>query len=500
MDEKNVDKTAEAPEAPKPEIDPGQNAAGIKVLPVKTPQATASIKKPGLLPQKPPVQDMPIAPPSDLSEATSYAQATMGAINKNALPSFGRKIEEKGKQEPEQPQISVKPVGIFSGFFKNMLILIFFLLIIAGAGLALAYTNYKYLKPPLAVQKVIDSAIILAPVPKTPRIIMAKTQTEMASAKTATISTEIAASTTNTSFPVKEAKLTIKGPFEFEKAAKNKSEFDISGSVKTEGLTASAAGSVKFINNYLYFKATEFPGGAFLGDSLKNKWFYYKFEEEMNQQDKEKFNEKIKKAVELLQSFVANSYSWTTQENAGDNFKLTLKPPKENISKLIMDLSEVFPDPNQTKGEQALEKKSIKDFTDKLKNVEITLKVRKSDYLITKGQYKISFETSSPVLSAQSGVSLAPNTTLPINITTTMTFSDYNKPVVVEVPEGAEDVNKYMQQWQKDLEKSFENQDLLKPQENPKGTSGLFNQKGPVLGEKESIFDLLLRNLSGKGI
>lgn len=499
VDEKNTDKPAKAPQVPQPEIDPGQNAAGLKVLPVKPiseKMSSAPIKKTGPLPQKPPTQTMPIAPPSDLTEATSYAQATMGTINKNALPSFGQKTEEKEEtQAPQQPQMSVKPVGIFSGFLKNLLLLILFILIVAGAGLALAYTNYKYFKPPLAVQKAIDLAIILAPVPKTPRIILAKTQSVMSAVKTATISTEIAAATTNASFPVKEAKLTVKGPFEFGKEAKNKSEFDISGSVKTEGLSASAAGSLKFIDNYIYFKITEFPGGAFLGDSLKNKWFYFKIEEEMDETKKEDFSQKVQKAVEIIQNFTANSYTWTTQEDAGETFSLTLKPPKEELSKLFTDLSEVFEDTDQTKGEQALARKSIQDAIDKLKDITIVIKVAKSDYLIREAQYKVSMEIESPNFSAQSGVSLAPTTTLPIDITTTMSFSNYNDPVIVEVPEGAEDVNKYMEQWQKDLEKSLENQDFLKPQENPQGTSGTFNQKGPVLGEKESLLNLWLKSL-----
>lgn len=502
VDEKNTEKPAQVPpQVPKPEIDPGKNATeGIKVLSPNYPSAPTEaqpIKKSGPLPQKPLEQEMPIAPPQDLTEATSYAQATMGTINKNALPAFGQKTEEKEQpQTPQKPAISVKPIGIFSGFLKNLLILLIFLLIVAGVALALAYTNYKYVKPPTAIQKLIDETIILAPIPKTSRIILEKTKSQMSAIKTATISTEVAASTTNTSFPVKEAKLTIKGPFEFEEQANNKSDFDISGSVKTEGLSASAAGSVKFIDNYIYFKITEFPGGAFLSDTLKNKWFYFKIEEEMDEAEKEKFNEKIHRAVEIIQNFTANSYAWTTRQDAGETFNLTLKPPKGDISKLIMDLSEVFEDPEQTKGEQALDRKSIQEATDKLKDIVITIKVAKSDYLISEAQYKISFEIESLNLSAQSGISLAPNTTLPIDITTTMSFSNYNKPVIVEVPEGAEDVNKYIEQWQKELEKSLQNQDLLTPQENKQNSSGLFNRQPPVLGEKESIWDLLLKSLA----
>ncbi|GEM_PF-6939193 len=460
------------------------------------PEKVIPVPKDFLKDQVPQNQQTPIPPPQSLTDAASYAQSTMGAINKNSLPQFGQKTPEPDAKE-QKPTMEVHPVGFFSGRKIALILLIIFLLLVSSAAAALAYNNYELVKVPKIVTKTIDSLIIATPLPKNPRLILEKTQAEMLNVKTATVSTEITVSTKSPDFPVKEAKLMVKGPFEFTDKKTTKSQFDLSGSVKTEGLSVSAGGSVRIIDKYIYFRLSEFPGGSFLPmDSVKDKWFYIEVDEPQNKTEQEALNEKITKVTEILKNFATKSYKWTTKEETKDSFNLTIKPPKEDIDQLILDIFDVMETKKQTNIEKTLEKKNLEEFSDKLKNIELGMKVRKSDYLLTEARFKVSFEVEAPNLAAQSGISLSPNSVLPVDVQTTFAFSDYDKAVIVEIPEGAQNAKDYADEWMEDLQKSYgafqEQNNTEQKNEKPQNNiRDLQDEQSPVLGDQNNIFELL---------
>ena len=109
--------------------------------------------------------------------------------------------------------------------------------------------------------------------------------------------------------------------------------------------------------------------------------------------------------------------------------------------------------------------------------------------------FDMDIENPSNLYSQSQEVQLAPTTTIQITLKISTKLSDYNKPVIIEVPQNATDLTKYLEEFQKELEGKKFNlpQELEKPKEPQSDNSfrNLLDNQSPVLGKK-SFWDLLL--------
>ena len=371
-------------------------------------------------------------------------------INANtAIPPFE-------KQQPLPPELENPFPGQPTerpSHAKIIIFAIFLFLTIAASGgsLALAYNNYKILPVPKSAQHLIDNIIMVTPLPKTPRLILSKTEVVMAEIKTAQLETEFKFETNSQNFPIKNGKVTIKGPLDFKTQQTPRSEFDISGEVAMEGIQLTAAASIKQIDDTLYFKLTEVPASSLLKlDSLKNQWFFTKSESKTPEAQNQ---EKIAKIQARFSQFTADAKAWTTiQETQGNSYKLKVKPPKEEIAKLIFDLINIIEPKDQTAVASSLDMKKIQEFADKLQDTEVNLTINKSDGLVTESVVTIPIKVSVPSeLMQTTDVNLSPQSPLSINITIDTKLSNFNQSVIIDIPQGAKDIKDYTGELQKSL-------------------------------------------------
>lgn len=415
---------------------------------------------------------------------------------------------------PPQPPTTPPPylqAETKKGFsIKKLLfvLLIVIILLAGGSSIALAYTDYKLITPPKIIKNLADRLLLATPLPKTPRLVLEKSQAKMATVKTATLEIESELSTTSTNAPMKSAKFKIKGPFDLKNQNQVGIQLEISGEVGIEGMQLSGAGEIRQIDDYLYFKLTQVPMGSFLPlDQFKNQWFYVNVKE-LNQQNQSAPDEqKIQKVIEIFRKFQAKSYQWAILTSGQDKYELKINPPKEEVDNLIFEIIKVLEPKNQPQLETSIEKGNLQDFTKNLQNIGLTLKIGKKDFLIKEGLLSFSFEIeASPSLFPSAGeISLAPTTKIPISLSVTTRFSDYNQPVIVEIPDGAKDFKQNMEGAQNNLEKSlnlppspqnFQLPQQSTPSVSPAPESGIrdfFSSPSPVLGEK-NYWDLILLN------
>lgn len=418
---------------------------------------------------------------------------------------------------PEIPFAQAQSQGSSSHKGKIIIAAIFLLLIIlfAGGSVAAAYNDYKILPIPKTAQNIIDSIIMTTPLPKTPRIILAKTEVGMASVKSAVTETEFKFETKSQNFPIRNGTITIKGPIDFKTQTTPRSQFDISGSIAMEGLQLSAAASVKHIDDTLYFMVTEFPGGSLVSaESIKNQWFYTKDQTITKEKDN---TEQIKKLESRINQFVSDSKSWSTIQNSdGELYKLSIKPPKDEIAKLIFDIINIAEPIDQSTVKNSLDLEKIREFTNKIQDLEVALDINKNDGLISQATVNIPIKISTPAGLSQLGqVNLSPQTPLEFKLAVTTKFSNYNQPVIVEIPQDAKDIKDYTKSLENSLPKDFG-----LPQESTPGAAEDLQNSLPNLddgnsnsdnnelrslldnsqiqGAKDSIWNLLLRSLSGK--
>lgn len=398
-------------------------------------------------------------------------------------------------------------------------IIIFLLVFLGGGSLALAYSDYKFFSPPKPIKNLIDSIILSVPLPKTPRLILGRAQTKITDLKTALVETEIKFSTPSLDFPVKSAKLVIKGPAEFKTENQTRSQFDISGEVALEGIQVSAAGSVRQIDKTLYFKLTEVPGGSFLPlNDIKDQWFSIDTSEFEDTKEKELNKEIANKLKVILEKFVAKSVDWATFDDGSDDtlYSLSINPPKEEIDNLVFEIIEAVEPKTQSGLERSIEKGNLSEITKSIQSTEFKLKVRKKDYLVNEGVVLFSMNVPAPAgLSGNRGLSLAPTTSVPIKLSLSTKLSEFNEPIIVEIPQNAKDFKSYLGSLEgllpKELDLPLDKQftpptstgsALLQPQtpEESGGFRGLLEETSPVLGIRD-FWDLrLLEALTSLGL
>lgn len=454
-------------------------------------------------PQEPiePQKETPQAPAENQNENPGFQTA------QSSLPQPPPTQEEMPPQESIPPPTSLrkKALMVYLGLFL-------FLLLLGGGSLALSYTNYKIFAPPKVWANLVDSFILRTPLPKTPRLILGQTQKKMVSLKTAIVETELAFAANDKDFPVKSAKIIVRGPADFKEKKPNRSQFDIAGEIALEGIQISAAGSVRQIEDNLYFKLTEFPGGSFLPlNDLKDQWFVIntnEFQKKKGEKPDEKTNQKIK---EVAEKFVAKAPSWTTLEKNSrrDTYSLLVRPPREEINNFIFELVEAIEPKRQTELSRSIQKDKLAEFTKNIEKIEIKLKVRKKDYLIDEGRLIFSFNFQSPLLSQSGKINLSPTRSIPMSLSATARLSNFGEPVIVEIPPDARDLNEYLGGLGKLLRKNQEKPptgflpkpkestpSAKLPQEKPQTPQGglrdLLEETSPVLGTGEKYWDLLL--------
>jgi len=337
------------------------------------------------------------------------------------------------------------------GKIITAVLLLIILTLFGGGAVALAYNDYKILPLPKSAQKIIDGIILTTPLPKTPRIVLAKTAAGMSELKSTQVETEFSFSTANQNFPLKNGKITIIGPVDFKSQKIPRSQFDISGTIATQGLQLSAAASVRQIDNILYFKITEYPGGSFAGaQGISNQWFYTKND---NLDKPTKDPELIKKIQERINQFIDDSKKWSTLEDSDKAvYKLLIQPPKDELAKFIFDIINIVEPSDQNKVADSLDLEKIQEFTAKIQGLKITLNINKDSGLISESIIDIPIKISIPSSLSQIGeINLAPETPMEFKLTISAKFSNFNQPVIVEIPEGAKDFADYAKDLQKSL-------------------------------------------------
>lgn len=366
-----------------------------------------------------------------------------------------------------------------------------------SASLTLAYTNYKFVTPPKVVQRAIDRFILITPLPKTTRLILRRTERKMANLKSAILETQVEFAQVTKNFPISSAKITIKGPAEFQTQNYSKTQLEISGEVAMEGIKISAAGEIRQIEDNLYFILTEVPGGSFLPlDEVKNQWFVLHVEELNKQKRTAEDEAQIQKIKEVFEAFIEKTYEWTNIEKTDnkDIYALKIKPPISEINNLLFETVKILEPKEQTNLEESLEREEIEKFTRDIKNIEVVLEIDKKSSLISQVSLVFDMDVENPSsLSPSGGVQLAPTATIPITLKISTKLSDYNKPVIIEVPEGARDLTGYLEEFQKELEEENILPQLEAPKEPQSDNSlrNLLDNQSPVLGKK-SFWDLLL--------
>ena len=435
-------------------------------------------------------------PPFSIQNAAQLnPPATNPAQNPSVVPT--------PPQQDQTLSLNVKPPNFGGGPSLAKLLAVFLIvvfLITSFGSLTLAYTNYKFITPPKIVQKAIDRFILITPLPKTTRLILRRTERKMADLKSAVLETQVEFKTESRDFPISNAKITVKGPADFKAQKYSKTQLEISGEVAMEGIKISASGQIRQIEDNLYFQLTEVPGGSFLPlDEVKNQWFILNVEQLNKEKRTTEDEAQIQKIKEVFEAFVEKTYEWTTLEKAEnkDVYTLKIKPPTSEINTLLFETIKILEPKEQTSLEESVEKEEIEKVTRDIKNIEVVLEIDKKSSLISQVTLLFDLDVDNPsnLYSPKKEVTLAPTTTIPITLKISSKLTDYNKPVIVEIPQNATDLTKYLEEFEKELEKqNFQlPQELEKPSE-PQGDNSfrnLLDNQSPVLGEK-SFWDLML--------
>lgn len=401
---------------------------------------------------KPPTQ-----PPTLSTPITTQApQAPAQTVQQQ--PSIGQ----------NNPPPSTPPKSTQSHILRNLfLFLIFFLITASAISLTLAYNNYPFYKPPIAIQKTLDSIIVAVPIPKPTRIILETTVVKSLELKSANQKTEFSFSTNAKNFPVSSVKLGVGGPIEFKSQEKQAAEADINLEVKFEGATFNGSASVKQINNTIYFKANEIPFGQFYQQLLdyKNKWYFYKIPE--TYLPKENAADTTSKVLKVLTGFVSKSQEWTkVTSQDGNVYTLEVTPPKKELDNLMFDLISAAEPKDQQQLLTDVEKEKLATQTEKIKNLKITAKVNKDNYYLKNAN--VSFDITQDNFPIPSGA----QTTLPVNepvvfnVNISTELSDYNKQVVIVPPEDAINFEAIVKEAQAKYNSSLKLQEPPPPQES----------------------------------
>lgn len=344
---------------------------------------------------------------------------------------------------PNQPLQPTSPKSS-PPFLLIIILLVIILPVLAiGGGLALAYNNYSFYKPPQAIQNTLDTIIATTPLPKPPRIILASTLTKSVQLKSADTKTEISISTNAQNAPVSALKLTATGPVDFQQTSSRAAETEIALEVKFEGAQFNGSASIKTIDNTIYFKVNEVPFGQFYQQLLdyKNKWYFYKVPDKYLPEDNQN-QQALDKVKVVLANFFEKTQTWTTTKSTdGDVYTLEIKPPKSELDKLIFDLVDAAEPKDQKQVLTSLEKEQVSKATDKIKDLNITAKVNKSNYYLKRAEVSFNINVGDIGLKS-STIKLSPNEPLTYNVNFSTELSNYNKKIVVVPPEGAEDFQK----------------------------------------------------------
>ncbi len=402
----------------------------------------------------PPEQIVPASPPTEPPPPTATQSPQEPTAINQAKPPATANMEQPTTNQNNPPPTTQTTS---SHLFRNLFLFFFFFIIAASVlGLGLAYNNYPFFKPPMAIRKTLDNVIALAPVPKPTRIILETTIAKSAKLKSADQKTEFTFSTNAQNFPVSSVKFSISGPIEFTVQEKQTAEAEINLEVKFEGATFNGSASLKKIDNTVYFKANEIPFGQFYQQLLdyKNKWYYYKIPDEFL--PKKDDADTYAKVSKVFMDFVDKSPAWTkVTSQDGNVYTLEVTPPKKELDNLMFDLVAAVEPKDQKQILTDLEKENFAKQTEKVKNLKITAKVNKDNYYLKSAN--VSFDISADNLSLPN----AAKTTLPVTGPTTFNInigtelSNYNKQVVIIPPEGAIDFKKIMDEYSKQyMEKS----------------------------------------------
>lgn len=489
-EEKNVKEIPLDP--PPPEIPPKSDAKQISPQPDPAPNLMSA---PASDPRFVPIAPDP-GPPSDLNSATP-----IGHIQASAFPPVGQNPPGQTPPGKSPPTINNFKEAGSGGKVKIILTSIVFLFILTSAlPIGLAYNNYKIYSPPKEAKALIDSIIASTPLPKTPRIVLAKTQAKMATLETTTHKTTVEVTTSAKDYPFKNGSLTVSGPLDFKEKKQAKSEADFSGQVAMEGMSFSASASVKAINKILYFKVNELPGGFFLSQvaDFKNKWFYIDIQK-YEQKDIPQMEETISRLRQVFENYTLKSYAWSQMKSDSESYQLAINPPKNEVVDFIYDLMLVVRQTDKSQLDKSIEKENLNVIVEKLDKFEINLKIDKKSGYISQSEIVLTFSIPGSGLGVDSNqVKLAPDTKTPIELKIKTELSNYNEPQIIEVPQGAQN----FEDLAKELEKQLNTLPLLNeatptPLPNrPTTFNNPLDPTSPVLGDNQTLLDqFLLRYL-----
>ncbi len=403
---------------------------------------------------------------------------------------------------PENPKKTSKKLLLIPLF------LILIILALTSVPLGLAYNNYKLITPPQPVQNAIDNFIAVTSLPKTPRIILTKTQDSMVNIKSANIENTFNVETNRNTSPVKSISITLSGPVDFKTQGTSNVSLDISGKIAMEGIELSGNGFLRKIKNNLYFKINEFPAGSLLPlGQIKNQWFFINVDELQGKKENNA-NKIFQDFQKVFQKFAQKSQDWTQKSQDNSAYNLKIKPPKDEINNLVFDLIDIASADSATNLEKNIQKDNLKAFTNKLQNFEINVKVDKKTYLVSEINLQTDLTIEAPATLKQSGnISLSPKSQIPINLRISSKFTKYNEPVIVEIPQGAKDLKETVGQILKSLPKDRQipgissiNPQESTPQAKPKEQTGFKNMldnTSPVLGTQNTNWDQILMRYIG---
>lgn len=460
------------------------------------------------LDKSPPLSREDSLPPFPVPEPTapiSSQQPQQGpSLTASSQPQQSAQAHPPQHIQGQEINLKIKQPNFGGGGSSLLKVLAVFLIVVFSittfGSFTLAYTNYKFITPPKIVQRTIDRFILATPFPKTTRLILRRTERKMADLKSAVLETQVEIKTESKDFPISNAKITVRGPADFKAQKYSKTQLEIAAEVAMEGIKISAAGQIRQIEDNLYFQLTEVPGGSFLPlDELKNQWFVLNVEQLNKEKRTTEDEAQVQKIKEAFEAFIEKTYEWTNLEDSGskDTYTLKIKPPVPEINTLLFDTIKILESKDQTNLEETIEKEEIEKATRDIKNIEITLDIDKKSSLIAQVSllFDLNVENPSNLYSPAKEVMLAPTTAIPITLKISSKLTDYNKPVIVEIPQNAKDLTQYLEEFGKELEKqNFKlPQELEKPSE-PQGDNSfrnLLDNQSPVLGEK-SFWDLLL--------
>lgn len=421
----------------------------------------------------------------------------------NSLPQVTPTQTSPLAQTQQPPTPPVAPKKLSKKLFIIPIFFILILLILTAIPLTLAYNNYKLITPPQNVQNLIDEFIAISPLPKTPRIILAKAENNIANIKSANIENVFEISTDDKTAPIKSASLTLNGPVDFKTQNVSKVSLDISGSVSMEGLQLSGSGSIRKIQNNLYFKINEFPAASILPIAqFKNQWFFVNIDQLQGKKENDT-NKIFQDLKTVFAKYAQKSADWSQKTEDKSNFNLKIKPPKEEINNLLFDILDTVQTDTSTNLEKNIQKDNLKKFTDKLENFEINVIVDKKTYMVSEVNLQSNLTIQAPSTQKQSGtINLSPANQTPVKFKITSKFTKYNEPVIVEIPEGAKDLKEAVNQIMKSLPKGeklptnpFTSPTESTPQAKPKDQTGfknLLNNTSPVLGTQNTNWDKIL--------